>query len=92
MTKNEMFFDKLEKETFELLQFKEHLVENHFPQAFEEHEIDYFNDRKILKLEEDLVVAKDIIEKSLDVSEKHKNIVDFLEKLLDEFYKMKKMS
>ena len=28
MNRNDIFFDKLEKETFELMQFKEHLVEN----------------------------------------------------------------
>ena len=88
MNRNDIFFDKLEKETFELMQFKEHLVENNFPGPFESHEIEYFKDTKILRLEEDLVTARDIIERSDSVSDRHKNIVDYLENLLDEFYKM----
>ena len=88
MNRNDIFFDKLEKETFELMQFKEHLVENNFPDPFESHEIEYFKDTKILRLEEDLVTARDIIERSDSVSDRHKNIVDYLENLLDEFYKM----
>ena len=88
MNRNDIFFDKLEKETFELMQFKEHLVENNFQEPFESHEIEYFKDTKILRLEEDLVTARDIIERSDSVSDRHKNIVDYLENLLDEFYKM----
>lgn len=88
MNKNDIFFDKLEKETFELMQFKEHLVENNFPKPFESHEIEYFKDTKILRLEEDLVTARDIIERNDNISARHKNIVDYLENLLDEFYKM----
>lgn len=88
MNRQEVFFDKLEKETFELMQFKEHLVENHFPKPFEEHELDYFKDIKILKLEEDLIIARDLIERDINASDRHKNIVDFLETLLDEFYKI----
>lgn len=88
MNRNDVFFDKLEKETFELMQFKEHLVENHYPRPFEEQELEYFKDTKILRLEEDLIAARDIIERSENISERHKNIVDYLENLLDEFYKM----
>ncbi len=40
MRKYDVFFDRLEKETFELMNFKEHLVENHYPIPFEEHELD----------------------------------------------------
>lgn len=88
MRKYDVFFDKLERETFELMNFKEHLVENHYPRPFEEHELDYFRDSKLCKLEEDLITARDLIERDLDASEKHKNIVDFLENLLDDFYKI----
>lgn len=88
MNKNDMFFDKLEKETFELMQFKEHLVENHFPKPFEDHELEYFREEKLIKLEEDLITARDLIERNYFSSERHKNIVDFLENLLDEFYKI----
>lgn len=88
MNRQDMFFDRLEKETFELMQFKEHLVENHFPQPFEDHEMEYFKDYKLLKLEEDLVEARDIIERDIGVSDRHKNIVDYLEDLLDELYKI----
>lgn len=88
MNKHDMFFDKLEKETFELMQFKEHLVENHFPKPFEDHELEYFREEKLLKLEEDLITARDLIERNYFSSERHKNIVDFLESLLDEFYKI----
>lgn len=88
MNKHDMFFDKLEKETFELMQFKEHLVENHFPKPFEDHELDFFREQKILKLEEDLIEARDLIERDINASDRHKNIVDFLETLLDEFYKI----
>lgn len=86
--KSEEFFDKLEKETYGLMQFKERLVENHFPKSFEERELEFIKNNKILQLEEDLIQARDIIERSENVSDKHKNMIDYLENLLDEVYKI----
>lgn len=84
--KNNPFFDKVEDDVYRLMNLEEDIKEKQRPAFFNQHELEYFKEKFVLKLEEELIEAKDKINSEEDVYESYHNLVDFLEKLLDEFY------
>lgn len=84
--KQNPFFNKVEDDVYRLLTFEENLKEHRRPNSYNKHELEYFQERFILGLEEELVEAKDIINRGEGNFEAYHRLVEYLEDLLNEFY------
>lgn len=85
-----LFFEKIEDDVYNLMHFEENIREFKRPVSFNKHELSYFEEKFILRLEEELIEAKDRIGKKEEDYECYHNLVDFLESLLNEFYTLER--
>jgi hypothetical protein len=88
--KRNPFFEKVEDDVYNLMHFEENIREYKRPVSFNKNELSYFETKFILRLEEELVEAKDRLGKADYDYETYHNLVDFLESLLNEFYELEK--
>lgn len=88
--KRNPFFDKVEDDVYNLMHFEENIREYKRPVSFNKNELSYFETKFILRLEEELIEAKDRLGKKDSDYESYHNLVDFLESLLNEFYTLEK--
>jgi hypothetical protein len=88
--KRNPFFEKVEDDVYNLMHFEENIREYKRPVSFNKNELSYFETKFILRLEEELIEAKDRLGKADCDYETYHNLVDFLESLLNEFYELEK--